>query len=238
MRSVLDEIGVSGLDPVLQSRVETVILLTLKGIRNLVEARESLLRSRENGGSALPSDVAEAVINSIKKYLPNVSKPYISQENKSKTEKVTNSVSTPPESRPSATDPAVSKTVIPAPVQTRKPSMVDVHSTPVAIGPLDELRSMTIVDWRRLGGDGAAIQKRVKEKIELFKEDSYDMFAQGLRAWRESPLYQSYLGAACEALDKGITLQESVLQRKAKENSALSQSEFLAILRLNKEVIV
>ena len=118
----------------------------------------------------------------------------------------------------------------------RKPSMTDVHSKPSAVGPIDELRLFTAADFRRLDADPQRAISRLKDKIKLLEEESYAKMAEGVKAWRVSPLNQLYLTIGRESLEADKNVAEIIRQRQNAGQAALSEEEFGALLDLNKKI--
>ena len=117
-----------------------------------------------------------------------------------------------------------------------RPSMVDVRSRPPVVGPIDELRLFSIVDFRRLDPDPKRAAARLKEKIRLLEDESYDKMVEGVHAWRVSPLYYLYLTIGHDGLAKDKHLKEVLQERQAKGGETLTEEEFEAIVALNKSL--
>ena len=117
-----------------------------------------------------------------------------------------------------------------------RPSMVDVRSRPPVVGPIDELRLFSIVDFRRLDPDPKRAAARLKEKIRLLEDESYDKMVEGVHAWRSSPLYYLYLTIGHDGLTKDKHLKEVLQERQAKGGETLTEEEFEAIVALNKSL--
>ena len=113
---------------------------------------------------------------------------------------------------------------------------MDVRSTPIALGPLDEFKLMTLTEFRRLSPDTATAAKRLQEKFSIIRDESYDTLMQSLRAWRSSPLYQSYLNVGAMALSAGVTVKQ--LLARPTQSAMLSEGEFMAMLELGRQLQV
>ena len=68
-----------------------------------------------------------------------------------------------------------------------KIKMEDVKFEPKTMGPIDELRHMNLINFRRFDKDPFKAVEKIKEKISLF-ENEYRKKLEGIKAWRLSPL--------------------------------------------------
>lgn len=220
------------LEGVWRERLVDAIRLALKGVRDRVATREILMRSREERGFGFSETEADKILFQIKEESEKIHKAPAKE-----TSPINASLPVV------APQPIISEA---APIQTKqdiqkitaKPSMVDVRpiSTPKASGPLDEFKIMTLEDWRRLSLDPKVAAARLKDKLNMYEEESYDMYAEALKAWRLSPLYKLYLSYGAEAIDKGVALSEIIVEHKSTDPASLTKEEFDEILKLNREV--
>jgi len=138
-----------------------------------------------------------------------------------------------PTFQPTKTEPAN----IRRPAETAgKVKMEDVKFVPKVMGPIDELKYMNLVNFRRLGQDPAKIAVKIKEKIRLLEDESYAQRIKGVKAWRSSPVNKLYLlmGQACVSQNKSIDV--IIEERKAAGQKYLTSQEFKAIMDLNKSL--
>lgn len=125
-------------------------------------------------------------------------------------------------------------------VQTYRPLVEDIKppiSRSRLVGPLEELSSLGIDDFRRWGGgDAAASVRKVYEKISLLGEESFGRRVEGVANWKQSPLYALYLTMSQESLEQGKDIQSIVSAREAAGQPTLSEAEFHAIIDLNRQL--
>ena len=114
--------------------------------------------------------------------------------------------------------------------------MIDVHSKPPVVGPIDELRLFTLVDFRRLDADPKRATSRLQDKIKLLEEESYAKMVEGVRAWRMSPLNQLYLAIGHDSLKAGKNVADAIREWRETGKASLSEDEFGALLDLNKKL--
>jgi hypothetical protein len=117
--------------------------------------------------------------------------------------------------------------------QFSKTSMQDILPRPsMETGPVDEIREMSLTDFRRLSSNPTEAASRVYQKFINLKEESVVIYLEALAAWRVSPLYSAYVSSAAEALSKSQKLP-SVLTDKAR----IQINEISAIADMNKQLI-
>jgi hypothetical protein len=105
------------------------------------------------------------------------------------------------------------------------------------VGPLEELGSLGIEDFRRWGaGDAAASVRKVYEKIALLGEESFGRRVEGVAQWKQSPVYALYLAMSQESLEQGKDIKTIINTREGAERPVLSEAEFHAIIDLNRQL--
>lgn len=115
--------------------------------------------------------------------------------------------------------------------QATRPVMHDVVVKPTTMGPVDEIKYLTTEDFRRLGKTPPEACDRLFQKFMDLKDESILLFLQALDAWRQSPVYNEYAGAATQALATGTKL---ALQTT---NAAMLQwNEMKALIALEKKL--
>lgn len=136
-----------------------------------------------------------------------------------------------PTSAPKAAAP-----VVPAPPQpSAAPAMADVKFTPKLTGPVEELRVLTLKDFRRLSRDPREATLKLKDKIDLLEEQAFDVKTQGIKAWQDSEVNKLYLDILRKSLE-GKPINDVIAEREAKGELSLSKAEFDAIMELNRKL--
>lgn len=119
----------------------------------------------------------------------------------------------------------------------KKPVVDDVRLQPsMLMGPIDELHVMDLTEFRRLSTNPAQAASRIKDKIDLLAEESVIKQAEGIQAFKESPLNKLYLDLGNQSIATGqavIDIIDSLLQRGT---PTLTVEEFNAISDLNKQI--
>lgn len=132
--------------------------------------------------------------------------------------------------------PAVSASPV-KPVENKpvKPKVEDIK--PVRImNPIDELRYMDLVNFRRMSKDADDITKKIKSRIKLLEGEDYEKGLAGTTAWRQSPVNKLYLKIINSSLSEGKTIPEIIDGLKSKNQDYLTLAEVEAIISLNSEL--
>lgn len=112
-----------------------------------------------------------------------------------------------------------------------KPTMFDVRKDPISMGPVDEIRSFSLVDFRRLSTDPTEAAGRLKQKLLNLREESIVLYFEGWQAWKDSPLYHDYMNVVAEAIAKRMPLAKVTAER-----SKIQLSEISALVRMEKQL--
>jgi hypothetical protein len=116
--------------------------------------------------------------------------------------------------------------------------MQDVRPTPSAVGrltgPVEELRNITLADFRRLSADPVEACRRLKDKLDLLEEQAYSRRVDGVKAWQESSVYKMYLDVIMASFAGGRTLTAIIGEKQSAGQESLTEREVRAIMELNK----
>jgi len=117
-----------------------------------------------------------------------------------------------------------------------RPKMIDIRPAPRLAGPVEELRMLSLTDFRRLSRDPKEAIMKIRDKVDLLAEQGYEKKIAGIRAWRESPISQLYLTLSQEAMLSGKGMDVILEERKASGKDSLSHEELQAVMKLNAEL--
>ncbi len=117
-----------------------------------------------------------------------------------------------------------------------KPVLEDVRYQKRLVGPIDELKNMRLLDFRRLGSDTDERLDRIFDKISALEDESFQKKVEGIRAWRQSPLYQKYLAVGNESLEKNLSVEQVINNNLEKSSDELTLEEFNKISDFNKKL--
>jgi len=111
-----------------------------------------------------------------------------------------------------------------------------VESRSRLVGPVDELRLMTVIDFRRVADNIDERIQKIEEKIHLLEAENYLQRIAGVQAWQSSPVYTEYVRIGQEALQQQKPLKQIFDEMQAAGKDTLTQEEFLAITQLNRNM--
>ncbi len=124
----------------------------------------------------------------------------------------------------------------PKPPESFKPKIEDVRFRPKLTGPIEEIRSMTLVDFRRLSQNPQEAILKIIEKIENLEEESFSKKIQAIKAWKESMINQLYLEIGEESMEEKKSISEVIEQRRTKGLEILTEQEIEAIMEFNQKL--
>ncbi|MFH0853774.1 MAG: hypothetical protein V1853_05220 [bacterium] len=104
------------------------------------------------------------------------------------------------------------------------------------VGPVEELGSLSIEGFRKLGEDSGSQVRKVYEKITLLGQESFSKRIEGIQAWRQSPTHKLYLSMSRESLEQGLDIKEVVKAREIASQPLLTEAEYHAIVDLNRKL--
>lgn len=114
--------------------------------------------------------------------------------------------------------------------------MEDVKHVPKLTGPIDELREMNVVNFRRLNSNPREAVLKIKKKIAFLEEESYTKRFEGIKAWRQSPVNKLYLEIGQESIINKKPVNVIINNRRQARKPFLSEAEFKAVMDLNKDL--
>lgn len=139
-----------------------------------------------------------------------------------------------------AVTPTKSKSFLPKLRRSRlskKPLIDDVKLQPsMMMGPIDELHALDALEFRRLSPHSTQSAARIKDKIDLLAEESVAKQAEGIQAFKASPLNALYLELGNQSIATGQTVTDLIASLQARGTPTLSVDEFNAIADLNKQL--
>lgn len=222
-------------------RAQSLVLSRIKDIRTDEQVLEYAMREKEAGGLNLSKEQANDLLISIKKHLGL--KNEMKKVNKAEENLVKKSLSEViSESKSSLTKPKIVigqkpilHDVILPKVEVNNISNKITETSKKSVGPLDELKTFDLRDWRRLSNNPVKAGEELIEKFMVLKNESFLSFMQGVEAWRQSPLYFMY---------KDIISTSILSQQKIKDylfnqdkNNILSSEEFDQLVKVNKNLV-
>lgn len=115
--------------------------------------------------------------------------------------------------------------------------MDDVRTAPRVMGPIEELRFLDLVNFRRLAATPIEATAKIFSKIKLLEKNGYDRMTAGISAWRQSEVSRLYLIMCRESAFKAKPLSEIIEYLKTQGQDYLTQEEIDAIMLLNAKLL-
>lgn len=119
-----------------------------------------------------------------------------------------------------------------------KARVEDVAYRPRLMGPLEELKEMSLLDFRRLSPKVKVATDKIYAKIELLGQESYQNKIRGIQAWQGSPVNNLYKAILNESLRKGLTVNQVIEEKQKRNEETLKPEEFRAVVELNRSLKV
>ena len=266
IEEIIRENNLTFSDEILRKRFESVAKARLKELRGEIDTKDLLTRPVKIGGMGYDDARAGQIINSIKQRIPKMHELIKDEEAAEETIKMIPKIeSLEIPKPPQIPKPLVSEAPVPVeirqevkvvepppfkpiPKQKVMPRMMrpeveperrrieDIRRPTRLVGPVEELRNLALSDLRRLGTAYIGSIRKLYEKINLLGEESFAKRAEGIRAWRQSPVYELYLEMGRESMEIGKSIREVVEARKNQGSFYLTEQEFNGLADLNKRL--
>jgi hypothetical protein len=112
-----------------------------------------------------------------------------------------------------------------------RPSMQDISAPDTEMGPVEEFKSITIEEFRRLSSNPEEAAKRLLQKMTNLKDESFVWYLDGIAAYHNSPLYVEYMTAVSQSLTERKSLA-SVLSAK----NGIKLTEVMALIEMEQDL--
>lgn len=114
--------------------------------------------------------------------------------------------------------------------------MSDVSQPAQVLGPAEEMRTLTLTQFRRLGQGAGDSTRHLLAKFHNLQKESFTLWAEAIASWRQSEVYRIYLDMGRQSLDSGIPITQVVQQRAQANQPYLSEHEFSVVADLNRQL--
>ncbi len=248
-------------DPLVRKRFENIVLSRLKDIRDQLETREALLSSSMVGGMGFDAQTADRILSLINQEIEQLNgklhqavsqEPFaqlrleaqeilaeppalVFEESKPSEKKITKpqEIKPPLAARVAVLPPDFRKKV---PTAGEKPKIEDIKFKPRLTGPLEELGSLTLTDWRRLADSPEGSAEKILEKIQLLEEESFSKKVEAIKAWKQNQVYRLYLQIGQQSMFEKKPVSEVIAARKTQGQPSLTEEEFAVISDFNQKL--
>ena len=120
------------------------------------------------------------------------------------------------------------------PLMEGKVKMEDVKQVPIVMDPIDELKYLNLINFRRISKNPNEAIVKIKLKIDLLFREKFSRGLEAVKAWRMSPVNQLYLMLGQNCIETNSDIDTIISSRKAQNKETLEKEEFEAIMDLNK----
>lgn len=118
-----------------------------------------------------------------------------------------------------------------------KPRIEDVKATPRhLVGPVEELRALTLAEFRRLAKDPAVAAQKIIQRIDTMGQESFERRLEGIKAWQTCPLQGSYMQLVSESFKAGTPVVQLAEEQRKAGKDVPSPAEISAIISLNSKL--
>ncbi len=229
-----------------ENRLRSIVQLRVKDIKSEDETKEIVLRAYNEGGLALSSLEADELLRLC------AEKPLISPEKEpdivpplfslpkpaprlSLAEMMPEAVQKK-ENNPSDSfvSPLPTKDTIfsPSGKSIAKPMVQDVVYKEMAVGPIEEIRALTLLDFRRLSKNPEEAAGRLAQKFINLRDESILLFLDAITAWRNSPLYMGYV----EILTNALAQRKKITALTSLDSKVIQLPELSALIAMEKKL--
>jgi len=112
----------------------------------------------------------------------------------------------------------------------------DIRSGPRLVGPVDELRGMTLVDFRRLSPDVSVRIQKIRSKIEVIGQDGPHEKIRAVQAVEQSEPVKLYRDLLKQSLVSGRSVEELSAENKSLGKPSLETDELVAIKQFLSQI--
>ena len=120
--------------------------------------------------------------------------------------------------------------------ESGKIKMEDIMGSPRVFTPVDEIKFMTVKNFRNLNPDPMAAVAIIKQKIEALAREDYSKKIAGIQGWKVSPVNRMYVETYHDAINEGKSVGAILSKKKKLNPEFISEAEFEAILTLNQDL--
>ncbi|MDP3964963.1 MAG: hypothetical protein Q8Q20_04930 [bacterium] len=262
---LIDEFKLTFPEQNIRDRFVSIITSRLRDVRDLIETKSMLTRSMDVGGVGLPEDQVMSILAQVEEEIlkirhpqplkpfvpPSAAKPVSPPPQATKPippappKPVSKPVPPPPPPPPKPTPlppqtpvkPVVSsRPTVKRSLEAARPKVSDITPPKKMVGPVEELAELTLDDYRKLGKTLEDSNDKILEKLDLLEEDSYLKRAEGVKAWKRSPVYHTYLNIGRESMEKDMAVVDVIRRREEDGRPVLTKEEFQNVADLNKRI--
>lgn len=115
-----------------------------------------------------------------------------------------------------------------------KPRLDDVvYGGPKLVGPIQELKEMSLAEFRRLAKDPEVAVQKIIQKLDTLEQESFERRLEGVKALQQSSFQRMYMNLVAEAFRSATPLIKLAEDKRAVGQDAPSSAELSSIISLN-----
>ncbi len=111
-----------------------------------------------------------------------------------------------------------------------------VKATPHLRGLVGELETMSLSQFRRMASTPQEATKKIIERLDTLKQESFEQKVAGIRAWQASPVMKTYVGLVTESFKSRRPLVQIADEKRKAGEDTLTGDEVEALIALNNEL--
>jgi len=123
-----------------------------------------------------------------------------------------------------------------APVGRPRLDDIAAYGGPKLMGPVRELKNLTLSEFRRMGKTPELSAQKVMQKIDVLSQESFDRRVEGVRAWQVSPLQKDYMSLVQASFAAGKPVTQLAEDKRKAGEDVPSPEELAAIITLNSKL--
>lgn len=238
---LIEETGAATVNVNNRSQLENVIKTRLNNVRTLAETKEALTSALLMRGQPLSRKTAEIVLELIEKKRKTIEEAIKSGETptvKSGASRKSDARAVDGESlgRRRESLAARAEPWSGAAETERKIFQAEPMARHMTSGPVDELRTLNLKEYRKLGRDPQEAAVKIFDKIGLLEDESLLKKDEGVKAWQQSEVYRVYMQMGMRSMSEKKTVEAVALELKNKGEPFLTPEEFSLVADLNRKL--
>lgn len=107
------------------------------------------------------------------------------------------------------------------------------YAGPQLVGLVGELKRLTVAEFRRMAKDPQEAAAKIRQKVEILGQESFEKRVEGVRAFQESPLQGAYMSLVGESFKTMRPVAALADEKRKAGGDSLSSDEIAAIVSLN-----
>lgn len=120
---------------------------------------------------------------------------------------------------------------------TPRPRLDDIkYAGPRLTGPIQELKSLTLAEFRRIAKDPELAAQKIIQRIEILGQESFEKRVEGIKAWQGCPLQRDYFKLVAESFRTGNPVAQVAETQRLAGQDVPTPAEIAAIISLNSKL--